>query len=85
MVDKARTTSGQSKPRSVSTRVSSKKSIQTDVAGTNSKQLTSQQRIEMIKLAAYYRALRRGFSDGNPEQDWYDAEREVDSKLTKAS
>lgn len=84
MVEKARTASGQAKPRSVSSRNSNKKIAQTETS-IATKQLTSQQRVEMIKLAAYYRAMQRGFSNGSPEQDWIEAEREVDRKLTRAS
>lgn len=32
----------------------------------------------MIAEAAYYRAERRRFQNGNPIQDWLEAEREID-------
>ncbi len=32
----------------------------------------------MIATAAYYRMQRRGFSGGSPEQDWLEAEAELD-------
>jgi len=32
---------------------------------------------EMIRMAAYYRAERRGFAAGNDLQDWFEAEHEV--------
>jgi hypothetical protein len=35
-------------------------------------------RHELIEELAYYKAERRGFRGGNPEQDWYEAEREVE-------
>lgn len=31
----------------------------------------------LVSEAAYYRAQRRGFSNGSPEQDWLEAEEEV--------
>jgi hypothetical protein len=31
----------------------------------------------MIKTAAYYRAEKRGFSDGDPVKDWLEAESEI--------
>lgn len=33
----------------------------------------------MIETAAYYRAEKRGFSDGDPLKDWLEAEREIDA------
>lgn len=38
----------------------------------------SEQRHRMIETAAYYRAQRRGFSDGDAVKDWFEAEREID-------
>ena len=32
---------------------------------------------EMIRMAAYFRAERRGFAAGNDLQDWFEAEHEV--------
>ena len=32
---------------------------------------------DMIATAAYYRAEKRGFEGGSPEQDWYEAEAEL--------
>jgi hypothetical protein len=40
-------------------------------------------RCKMITEAAYYRAERRGFQDGDPVVDWLTAEAEIDDKLTK--
>ena len=39
------------------------------------------QRHQMIATAAYYRAERRGFDDGDPSTDWYEAEKEVSQML----
>jgi len=38
-------------------------------------------RRSMIAIAAYYRAERRGFADGQAEGDWFAAEQEVDLLL----
>ena len=45
--------------------------------------ISSQDRRRMIAEAAYFHAERRGFDDGNPDQDWYEAEREIDDLLAK--
>ena len=37
-----------------------------------------EERYHMIAEAAYYRAEHRGFQSGNPEQDWLEAENEID-------
>jgi len=39
------------------------------------------QRQRMIEEAAYYRAQRRGFADGEPMRDWLEAEAEIDRML----
>ena len=39
------------------------------------------ERIQLIAAAAYFRAERRGFAGGSPEQDWLEAEAEVDRTL----
>lgn len=43
--------------------------------------VTPEQRYRMICDAAYFRAEQRGFIGGSPEQDWRDAENEIDQKL----
>ena len=43
--------------------------------------VTPEQRYRMICDAAYFRAEQRGFIGGSPEQDWCDAEIEVDQQL----
>lgn len=43
--------------------------------------VTPEQRYRMICDAAYYRAEQRGFIGGSPEQDWHDAELEIDQRL----
>ncbi len=46
--------------------------------------LSPQERHRMICDAAYYRALRRGFGHGSPDQDWREAEAEIDAMLIRA-
>jgi len=40
--------------------------------------LTSEQRNHYVSVAAFYIAERRGFTLGNPADDWLEAEAEVD-------
>lgn len=47
----------------------------------SSSAVTPEQRYQMICDAAYFRAERRGFIGGSAEQDWIDAEMEVDQLL----
>ena len=39
---------------------------------------------EMVAVAAYYRAERRGFAAGDPTADWLEAEAEIDQLLKRA-
>jgi len=54
----------------------SKKTFQAQAA-------SSQNRYSMIAEAAYYRAEKRGFQNGDPVTDWLAAEAEIDGKLLK--
>jgi Protein of unknown function (DUF2934) len=45
--------------------------------------VTAEERWKMVAEAAYLRAERRGFSGGNPTDDWLAAEAEVDKILSK--
>ncbi|MBA2410112.1 MAG: DUF2934 domain-containing protein [Gammaproteobacteria bacterium] len=58
----------------------------TDARGRTEKQtpsltLTPEERWRMVAVAAYHIAEKRGFSPGNPLDDWLNAEREVESLL----
>ena len=44
---------------------------------------TPEERFALIQEAAYLRAERRGFRDGSPEQDWLEAEQEIDLILRR--
>jgi hypothetical protein len=45
--------------------------------------LTPEEREALIRQAAYHKAESRGFVGGSPEQDWAEAEREVDALLAR--
>ena len=83
-----------SKPHTNKTPVKAKTSTSrrnktgTSAKSTGSKQsvpvaISSQQRQQMINESAYYIAQRRGFTGGNPMDDWLMAEIEVDKQLSK--
>ena len=39
---------------------------------------------EMVATAAYHRAEARGFNEGSPEDDWYEAEAELRERFSAA-
>lgn len=45
------------------------------------RQVSPQERAEMIATAAYYIAERHGFTPGRSEADWRSAEKEIDRAL----
>lgn len=48
-----------------------------------SQAVTPEERWRMVAEAAYLRAEKRGFSGGNPTDDWLAAEVEIDAILAK--
>jgi len=52
-------------------------------SGDGSAAFSPAERIEMIAIAAYHRAERRSFSGESPEQDWLEAEAEIDRSLDR--
>ena len=64
-------------------RTSSPKKATTRVKAVASRSISAEERVRMISEAAYYRAEERGFQGGDPEQDWLDAEAEVDALLLR--
>jgi hypothetical protein len=44
-----------------------------------------EQRLGMIREAAYYIALNRGFNGGDPADDWIQAESQIDNLLARKS
>jgi hypothetical protein len=62
-------------------RTDSKPVNKTVPAGTAVRTGNGQDREEMIAIAAYYLAERRGFDESDPTQNWLDAEYEIDSSV----
>ena len=54
---------------------------QADAKKAPASKITEEERLRMIAEAAYHRAQARGFTEGNPDEDWLAAEAEVDAKL----
>ncbi len=50
-------------------------------AAANTKSVSEEMRQVMIREAAYYRALNRGFGTGAELEDWVVAEQEINSML----
>lgn len=46
-------------------------------------QVSTEQRLHYIEVAAYYIAQRRGFDGGDPVKDWVAAELEIDRLLAE--
>jgi len=51
------------------------------VQTTGTTLITDEHRHQMIATAAYYRAERRAFGDGDPVADWLEAEAEIDRRF----
>ena len=51
----------------------------------NKKPASEHELQQMVAEKAYFRALDRGFQDGDPVEDWLIAEREVKEKFSKFS
>ena len=54
-------------------------------AGDSNMGVTPEQRHQMIAEAAYWRAQKRSFMGGNPENDWYEAEAEIGQIFSQPS
>lgn len=52
-------------------------------ANDSARSITAEERYKLIAEAAYYRAEKRGFQGGDPDQDWIQAEKEIEAKLSK--
>lgn len=46
--------------------------------------ITEDDRQRMIAEAAYFNAINRGFLRGSPEDDWYQAEAQINALISKA-
>jgi len=60
-----------------------KKPAAPKLEATPGKSVTPEERWRMVAEAAYLRAESRGFSGGNPTDDWLAAEAEIDKILSK--
>lgn len=47
--------------------------------------ILTEDRHRMIAEAAYFIAERRGFQGGNPEQDWFEAEKQISRMLESSA
>jgi Protein of unknown function (DUF2934) len=56
-----------------------------DRDGEGRAHIQPQRRHELIAMAAYLRAERRQFQNGSPEEDWLQAEAEIDRQLRARS
>lgn len=74
---KARTKATGAKKKTTTTRTKKKTTSSPMKVST----VSSEIRMQMIQEAAYYRAERRGFSQGDALQDWVEAEREIDQLI----
>lgn len=85
---KAKATPAPAAPKAVTTKpVAAKKAVSQpkDASSTVMKAstaprpaMTTEQRNHYVAVAAFYIAERRGFTLGNPQQDWLQAEAEID-------
>ena len=50
-------------------------------SGKKAVQVSAESRREMVATAAYYRAEKRNFRDGDPVADWLTGEKEIDALL----
>ena len=54
-------------------------SVKKTTTGSRKGAVSPEERRHMIAEDAYYRAERRNFQSGSPEQDWLEAEAEIDN------
>lgn len=67
------------KPRSKT--AEKKASTRKKSVSTKRRSVSADIRTQMIREAAYYRAEKRGFSPDQAQQDWYEAELEIDQQI----
>jgi hypothetical protein len=58
-----------------------KRQLSSGDEGVGSMVISNKIRHDLIQLTAYHKAEKRGFTGGDPEQDWLEAEQEVDRLL----
>jgi hypothetical protein len=74
--DRGKTTVTQKPPKAVATARKTRTTAKPN-------EISPEHRQEMIAEAAYLRAEQRGFTSGDPMEDWLAAEREVDLLLAR--
>ncbi len=57
-----------------------KKTAPASACKCSKKTLSPEERQRLIGELAFKKAQARNFQNGSPEQDWYEAEREIDAK-----
>lgn len=67
--------------KKVAKKVAKKAPARPQRARQNKAAVPAEARRDMIEKAAYYRAERRSFRNGDPVADWLSSEREVDELL----
>jgi Protein of unknown function (DUF2934) len=53
----------------------------TETKGEGGMEVSPEERHEMVAVAAYYRAERRGFLPGHEREDWFEAAAVIDAML----
>lgn len=64
------------------TKVKTSKAAKASIEKQTKMTISQDQRRQLIETAAYLRAEQRGFSGGDPMDDWLQAESEVDAMLS---
>jgi len=58
-----------------------RQSVQREAVGSRSPDIAPDERHRLIAEAAYHRAEKRGFMNGDPVQDWLEAEAQIENEL----
>jgi len=58
-----------------------RQSVPREAIASGNSNVTPDERHRMIAEAAYHRAEKRGFVNGDPVQDWLEAEAQIESEL----
>lgn len=70
--------------KTVAKKTVAKKKGAAPASAAPARSVTAAERYRMIQEGAYLRAEARGFSGGDPNEDWLAAEAEVDARLKKS-
>lgn len=72
---------GKSKPVAASGKIAARPASNSKPVNQARATGNGEDREEMVAIAAYYRAERRGFDGGDPMLDWLEAEAEIDAAV----